>query len=104
MGTQPARDSRCRLCSPEAAVPAQQANRPVPRAGRGVQVHGRHEPSDQVCRQQVNRSTGQWDCQAYLESFPSLLSSPSPTGADFLTRLHPERAKNRALHQLEAMG
>jgi transposase len=25
-------------------------------------------------------------------------------GADFFTRLHPERAKNRALHQLEAMG
>jgi hypothetical protein len=23
---------------------------------------------------------------------------------EFLTRLHPERAKNRALHQLEAMG
>ena len=25
-------------------------------------------------------------------------------GADFFTRLHPEKAKNRALHQLEAMG
>ncbi len=25
-------------------------------------------------------------------------------GADFFTRLHPERAKNRALHQLETMG
>ncbi len=25
-------------------------------------------------------------------------------GADYLSRLHPERAKNRALHQLEAMG
>ncbi len=25
-------------------------------------------------------------------------------GADYFTRLHPERAKNRALHQLEAMG
>ena len=25
-------------------------------------------------------------------------------GADFFTRLHPERAKNRAIHQLEAMG
>jgi transposase len=25
-------------------------------------------------------------------------------GADFFARLHPERAKNRALHQLEAMG
>ncbi len=25
-------------------------------------------------------------------------------GADFFTRLHPERAKNRALHQLESMG
>jgi transposase len=25
-------------------------------------------------------------------------------GADFLTRLHPERAKNRAIHQLQAMG
>lgn len=25
-------------------------------------------------------------------------------GADFFTQLHPERAKNRALHQLEAMG
>ena len=25
-------------------------------------------------------------------------------GADFFTRLHPERTKNRALHQLEAMG
>ncbi|MDQ6935604.1 MAG: transposase [Actinomycetota bacterium] len=25
-------------------------------------------------------------------------------GADFFTRLHPERAKNRALHQLEVMG
>ena len=25
-------------------------------------------------------------------------------GADFFTRLHPERAKNRALHQLQAMG
>jgi len=25
-------------------------------------------------------------------------------GAEFFTRLHPERAKNRALHQLEAMG
>ena len=26
------------------------------------------------------------------------------TGADYYTRLHPERAKRRALHQLEAMG
>jgi hypothetical protein len=25
-------------------------------------------------------------------------------GADYFTRLHPERAKNRAIHQLEAMG
>ena len=25
-------------------------------------------------------------------------------GAEFFTRLHPERAKSRALHQLEAMG
>ncbi len=25
-------------------------------------------------------------------------------GADYFNRLHPERAKNRALHQLEAMG
>ena len=25
-------------------------------------------------------------------------------GADYFTRLHPERAKKRALHQLEAMG
>jgi transposase len=25
-------------------------------------------------------------------------------GADFFTRLHPERAKSRALHQLESMG
>lgn len=25
-------------------------------------------------------------------------------GADFFTRLHPDRAKNRAIHQLEAMG
>ena len=25
-------------------------------------------------------------------------------GADVLARLHPERAKKRALHQLEAMG
>jgi transposase len=25
-------------------------------------------------------------------------------GADFFTRLHPERAKNRAIHQLQAMG
>ena len=25
-------------------------------------------------------------------------------GADYFSRLHPERAKNRALHQLEAMG
>ena len=25
-------------------------------------------------------------------------------GADFFTRLHPERAKNRALHQLQARG
>jgi transposase len=25
-------------------------------------------------------------------------------GADYFTRLHPERAKTRALHQLEAMG
>ena len=25
-------------------------------------------------------------------------------GAEFFTRLHPERAKNRAIHQLEAMG
>lgn len=25
-------------------------------------------------------------------------------GADFFTRLHPERAKSRALHRLEAMG
>ncbi len=25
-------------------------------------------------------------------------------GADYYTRLHPERAKRRALHQLEAMG
>jgi transposase len=25
-------------------------------------------------------------------------------GAEFLTRLHPERAKNRAIHQLQAMG
>jgi transposase len=25
-------------------------------------------------------------------------------GADFFTRLHPERAKNRAVHQLQAMG
>ena len=27
-----------------------------------------------------------------------------PGAADFFARLHPERAKNRALHQLEAMG
>ena len=25
-------------------------------------------------------------------------------GADYFTRLHPDRAKKRALHQLEAMG
>ena len=25
-------------------------------------------------------------------------------GGDYFHRLHPERAKNRALHQLEAMG
>ena len=25
-------------------------------------------------------------------------------GADYFTRRHPERAKTRALHQLEAMG
>jgi transposase len=25
-------------------------------------------------------------------------------GADYFTRLHPDRAKTRALHQLEAMG
>ena len=25
-------------------------------------------------------------------------------GSDFFTRLHPERAKNRAIHQLQAMG
>ncbi len=25
-------------------------------------------------------------------------------GADYFTRLHPDRAKNRAIHQLEAMG
>ena len=28
----------------------------------------------------------------------------SDPGADFFARLHPERAKKRALHQLEAMG
>ncbi len=25
-------------------------------------------------------------------------------GADYFTKLHPERTKNRAIHQLEAMG
>ena len=25
-------------------------------------------------------------------------------GADYFTRLHPDRAKKRAIHQLEAMG
>jgi transposase len=25
-------------------------------------------------------------------------------GADYFTTLHPERAKNRAIHQLETMG
>lgn len=25
-------------------------------------------------------------------------------GADYFTRLHPDRAKNRALHHLETMG
>lgn len=43
-------------------------------------------------------------CSGRRGGWVVFIVSHNDPGADYFTRLHPERAKKRALHQLEAMG